>query len=103
MKNKNLQSEQLEYHEGSNTWSPKKDFLIGKIDFQYNENQSLGEPLIVIEGIEISWDEFARTILIHEGFYFRLKFIDPADILSLDNNNETDNTFKSVTATSQLH
>ena len=81
MKNKNLQSEQLEYHEGSNTWSRKKDFLIGKIDFQYNENQSLGEPLIVIEGIEISWDEFARTILIHEGFYFRLKFIDPADIL----------------------
>lgn len=78
MEKKKLKSEQIKYHEDSDTWSPQKEILIGKIGFQHNESR--GEPLIIIDGIEISWYEFAQTVLTHEGFKFRLEFIDPSGI-----------------------
>ena len=70
MGKKSLISEQIEYYSDSDTWVPKKEILNGTISFQHNEWR--GEPLIVIDGIELSWDEFAQTVFTHEGFKFKL-------------------------------
>ena len=77
MGKKKLISEQIEYHSETDTWVPRKEILKGTIGFQHNGLR--GEPLMVVDGIELSWDEFAQTVLTHEGFKFRLEFVDPSD------------------------
>ena len=66
---------QIEYHKDTATWVPKGNTLIGSINCQPGEWQS--NPIIVIDGLDISWDEFARTVLVYEGFKFKIEFIDP--------------------------
>lgn len=78
MEKKSLISGQIEYHRDADTWVPRREILKGTIGFQHKGWR--GEPLIVIDGIELSWDEFAQTILTHEGFKFKLEFIDPSDV-----------------------
>ena len=34
---------------------------------------------MAIDGIKLLWDEFAQTVLTHEGFQFKFEFIDPTD------------------------
>ena len=74
MKNRKLSSEQIEYHQESDTWVPKGKSLTGLIS--WGPNGPRGNPLMIIDGIELSWDKFAQTVLTHEGFHFKLKFID---------------------------
>jgi hypothetical protein len=76
MERKKLISEQIEYHSDADTWVPRREFLTGTINFQHKGWR--GEPLIVIDGVELSWHEFAQTMLTHEGFKFRFEFIDPS-------------------------
>jgi len=72
-----LSSKQIKYRENVTTWVPKGEVLTGTINFR--PDGWLGEPIMVIDGIELSWGEFAQTILTHEGFQFKLEFIDPTD------------------------
>lgn len=75
MKNRRLSSKQIEYHKDVTTWVPKDEILTGMINCQPGPWNR--EPIIVIDGIKLSWDEFAQTILVYEGFQFKLEFIDP--------------------------
>lgn len=75
MRKRKLSSKQIEYHKDTTTWVPKSEILTGMIDCQPDGWE--GKPIVVIDGIELSWDEFAQTILTHEGFQFRIEFIDP--------------------------
>lgn len=68
-------SKQIEYHKDTTTWVPKRNTLTGTINCQPGEWRS--KPIIVIDGLNISWDEFAQTVLVYEGFKFKIEFIDP--------------------------
>lgn len=75
MEKRKLSSKQIEYRGDVTTWVPKSEILTGLIECQ--PDGWGGKPVMVIDGIELSWDEFAQTILTHEGFRFKLEFIDP--------------------------
>lgn len=70
-----LSSNQIEYRRDTTTWVPKNEILTGLIDCQPDAWSS--KPIMVIDGIKLSWDEFAQTVLTHEGFQFKLEFTDP--------------------------
>ncbi|HDL01584.1 MAG TPA: hypothetical protein ENH23_05060 [candidate division Zixibacteria bacterium] len=72
-----MTSEQIEYNERTNTWLPKKEKIRGTIGFQ--NTMAGGEPVISIDGFDISWEAFGKTMLTNEGFKFNLEFIDLAD------------------------
>ena len=65
---------QIEYHEASDTWVPVDFILTGSIGYQ-----DWNRPLIIIDGRELPWEEFGRLVLTHEGWNFRLQFIDPSE------------------------
>ncbi|MDI6891261.1 MAG: hypothetical protein QMC83_10065 [Thermodesulfovibrionales bacterium] len=35
--------------------------------------------MIVVDGKELTWEEFGKTMMVYEGFQFVLKFVDPSD------------------------
>ena len=72
-----LSPKQIEYHKDTTTWVPKNEILTGLINCQPDDWR--GKPIMVIDGIKLSWDEFAQTVLTHEGFQFKLEFIDPTN------------------------
>lgn len=37
----------------------------------------LRTPLLIIDGKEVSWDQFGRMLTTFEGFQFRMEIIDP--------------------------
>ncbi len=39
----------------------------------------LRTPLLIIDGKEVSWDQFGRMLMTFEGFQFRMEIIDPTD------------------------
>ena len=49
----------------------------GRIGWDPDEDGSI--PLVVIDGREISWDEFGRMLMTFEGWQFKLELIDPSD------------------------
>lgn len=75
MNRKKLSYRQIKYNKDTITWVPKKEVLTGLIGCQPGDWESF--PIITIDGIELSWEEFARTMLVYEGFKFKLEFIDP--------------------------
>ena len=36
-------------------------------------------PLMVVDGREISWEEFGQMLMSHEGWQFKLEILDPSD------------------------
>jgi hypothetical protein len=36
-------------------------------------------PLLVIDGREITWDEFGRILMAFEGWQFKLNLVDPSE------------------------
>jgi hypothetical protein len=51
-------------------WSTTHDTMRGWIDC----DSETREPVVVVDGEPISWSEFGRLLLIHEGFEFELRF-----------------------------
>ena len=39
----------------------------------------LRTPLLIIDGKEVSWEQFGRMLMTFEGFQFRMEIIDPTD------------------------
>jgi len=72
---KALATKHIKYVEKTDTWSTCNSIIRGQIKW---DSSSEG-PLIVVDGYELTWDEFAKTMLVYEGFQFILKFIDPSD------------------------
>jgi hypothetical protein len=71
----------MEYHKESGTWAPQGDEIRGEIQWDPETNPGDQSPLIVVDGKELTWLEFGRTVLTHEGFHFVLKFVDPTAAL----------------------
>ena len=54
------------------------DFLVrGRIDWDENEDGRL--PLLVIDGREVTWEQFGKMLMSYEGWQFRLEIKDPSD------------------------
>ncbi len=51
-----------------------KGIVRGQISWDEETNGEL--PLLVIDGKELSWNEFGRMLMTHEGFHFRLDIFD---------------------------
>lgn len=67
----------IEYHKGTNTWVPCGRVIRGEIWWDTETDPASQVPLIVVDGKPLTWQEFGRTLLTHEGFQFELKFIEP--------------------------
>lgn len=49
----------------------------GRID--WDDSQDGRVPLIVVDGREISWEEFGRMLMTFEGWQIKLEILDPSD------------------------
>lgn len=74
---RSLSTRHLEYHEESRTWGTCGDIIRGQISWDPQHEGQL--PLIIVDGREVTWEEFGRTMMMYEGFQFVLKFVDPTD------------------------
>ena len=55
----------------------QQDTVRGYITSDINEGNY--DPLVVIDGKEVSWDEFGRMLLTYEGFNFKLEIFDKTE------------------------
>ncbi len=46
---------------------------------EWDDSQDGHVPLIVVDGREISWEEFGRMLMTFEGWQFKLEIFDPSD------------------------
>ena len=54
------------------------EFLVrGRIDWDENEGGHL--PLLVIDGREVTWEQFGQMLMSYEGWQFKLEIKDPSD------------------------
>lgn len=74
---KSLSTKHLEYHEESHTWGTCGDIIRGQI--RWDPEYEGQVPLIIVDGREVTWEEFGRIMMTYEGFQFVLKFVDPSD------------------------
>ncbi|GAB4543835.1 MAG: hypothetical protein Fur0020_13310 [Thermodesulfovibrionia bacterium] len=58
----------------------QKRFLRFMRDNNLNTDHFEQMPLIVVNGKELTWKEFGKTVLTHDGFRFVLKFVDQQQI-----------------------
>ena len=72
-----LRVKHIEYHKESDTWIARNHIIRGQI--KWDEATEGQTPLIVVDGKELKWEEFGKTMMTHEGFQFVLKFVDPSD------------------------
>ena len=55
------------------------DVVCGKIDCDLDSPEYERVPVIVIDGKEISWNEFGQMLMTYEGFNFKLEIFDRSD------------------------
>lgn len=72
---KALATKHIKYDERTDTWLTCDSIIRGQIKW---DSESKG-PLIVVDGKELTWEAFAKAMLVYEGFQFFLKFIDPTE------------------------
>jgi hypothetical protein len=53
------------------------DTVRGRIEWDDDEDGRV--PLMVVDGREISWEEFGQMLMSHEGWQFKLEIFDPSD------------------------
>jgi hypothetical protein len=53
-----------------------RDQIIGRIE--HNEN-SEGNPLVIIDGRPFTWEEVGKMVMSYEGFQIKLKMADPTE------------------------
>ena len=72
-----LSRRHLEHDEGS-AGLRIADFLVrGRIDWDESEDGHL--PLLVIDGREVTWEQFGQMLMSYEGWQFKLEIKDPSD------------------------
>lgn len=67
--------QQIRWDEATRVWVPETDRLFGKVD--YDEEHGI---VLNIDGQQLSIAEFQQTMGVYEGWYFELRFVDPADV-----------------------
>jgi hypothetical protein len=63
---------QIKYDRRTETWSPKGDVLRCYITSRRRDGES--EPMIEIDKQKLTWEEFGRSLLVHEGWGMRITF-----------------------------
>jgi hypothetical protein len=69
-----LGSPQIEFHQNSGQWVPRGDVL--RCVIQEDEEQDCQLPSIIIDGLELSLEEFGRMLLVRTGWGMRIEFVD---------------------------
>lgn len=58
-------------------YRPKDSIVAGRIDADPSGREN--RPQLCIDGKKIDWDDFGRMVLSHEGWQFKMEFIDQTD------------------------
>jgi hypothetical protein len=61
----------------SNKYSLINSLVRGRIEWDPEQDGRV--PIMVIDGREISWEEFGRLLMTREGSPFKLEIFDPSD------------------------
>lgn len=67
----------LEHDEGSARLQIAEFLVRGRIDWDENEDGHL--PLLVIDGRNVTWEQFGQMLMSYEGWQFKLEIKDPSD------------------------
>lgn len=62
-------SPQIEWHDASNTWTPRGNVIRCIVDCD------AGQPRVLVDDKSLSWEEFGRLFLVHEGWGARIVFV----------------------------
>jgi hypothetical protein len=65
---------QIEYHKESDQWVPRGDIIRCLVEEDSEEESRL--PAIVIDDLELTWEEFGRLLMTHVGWGMRIAFVD---------------------------
>ena len=74
---RSLSRQHLARDEGSDRFQIAEFLVRGRIDWDENEDGHL--PLLVIDGREVTWEQFGRMLMSYEGWQFKLEIKDPSD------------------------
>ena len=69
---------QIEYHKASDQWFPRGDIIRCIVEEDTEEDCRL--PVIVIDDLELNWEEFGRLLLSHTGWGMRIAFVDEDEL-----------------------
>ena len=67
----------LERDEGSERLQIAELLVRGRIDWDESEDGHL--PIVVIDGREVTWEQFGQMLMSYEGWQFKLEIKDPSD------------------------
>ncbi len=73
-----LGSPQIKYHPSCNQWSPRGDVLRCVVDDVEKDRER--EPVIEIDGKELTWHEFGKLICTFAGWGMRIEFAPEEEI-----------------------
>ena len=76
-----LSRKHIEWDNITDSWQiSEKDVIRAAISSDLEHNENYGHPpLIVIDGKEITWEDFGRMLKAYEGFNFKLELFDRSD------------------------
>jgi hypothetical protein len=71
----------IEWDNTTNCWQiSEEDVVRARISSDLENEENYGHPpLIVIDGKEITWEDFGRMLMTYEGFNFKLEIFDRSD------------------------
>ncbi|HIG29630.1 MAG TPA: hypothetical protein EYQ50_18265 [Verrucomicrobiales bacterium] len=82
-----LGSPQIEHHPQSDQWSPRGNVLRCLIDDSPSQDMDdereqdwVREPVIEVDGRELSWNEFGKMICTYAGWGMRIEFVPEEEI-----------------------
>lgn len=75
---KALTMKHVEYNKESDTWVTCDHTIRGQIRWD-PKSEFRQKPLILVDGHELTWEEFGKAMLVYEGFQFVLRFVDSSD------------------------
>jgi hypothetical protein len=66
--------------EGTRSWQiSDKDIVHGQISCEHDSSDFDRTPLVIIDGKEISWEDFGQMLMTYEGFNFKFQIFDRSD------------------------
>ena len=71
----------IEWDDTTDSWQiSEEDVVRARIGSDLENDENYGHPpLIVIDGKEITWEDFGRMLMTYEGFNFKLEIFDRSD------------------------
>lgn len=57
----------------------EEDIVRGQITCEYDSADFDRTPMVIIDGKEISWDDFGQALMSYEGFNFKMQIFDRSE------------------------